>query len=288
MKQKALLVGINYPGTSHALNGCVNDVVLMSQILKQKFGFRNSNVRLLTDNSASTRNILHRLEWLVAGAEPGDVLFFHYSGHGAQIVDTNYDSDVEPDGMDEILCPIDLDWREKVIKDEQLKAIFDKVPRGVNLTVFLDCCHSGSGIDSQHRYQPFGLEGEDYDPLTDPNSPEKNRFLPTPADIASRGAGLNLQVKPRGLVSNPSNADNAGLLISGCQSSQTSADAYINRKYQGAATYFLAQTLAAHNYNVDHKTIIDTMNKGLSEAGYTQRPELNGDPGYYGNLFLRN
>jgi len=79
---------------------------------------------------------------LVRGAKAGDVLFFHYSGHGSQLPNFNPNVDYEPDGLDEILCPIDLDFKSKVIKDDDFKKIVKNVPKGVNLTVILDCCLS--------------------------------------------------------------------------------------------------------------------------------------------------
>lgn len=280
MSRKALLVGINYPGTSHELRGCVNDVMLMSEILTTQFGFRPKEKRMLTDRSATTENILERLDWLVDGAEPGDVLYFHYSGHGSQMIDQRYDDENEPDGKDEIICPIDLNWRDKVIRDDDLKAIFDKVPKGVNLTVVLDCCHSGSGLDHSYQYQPTGVAPADFDPL----SPNKSRLLPMPADIENRGMGLDLQPRKRKVQSR--DIDDTGLLISGCQSQQTSADAWIHNKYTGAATYFMAHVLKQHNYDVDYKTLVDQMNMYLAEYGYTQRPELNGSKKLFKGKFL--
>lgn len=293
MAKKAFLCGINYPGTSHALRGCVNDVMFMADVLKRHFGFKNKEVRLLTDHAATTANIIDRLNWLVEGAQPGDILYFHYSGHGAQMVDTNYDNDVEPDGKDEIICPVDLNWRDKVIRDEDLKAIFDRVPAGVKLTVMLDCCHSGSGMDHSYQYQPLGsgqatnFQLQDVAKEFGPDSPERNRGLDMPADIASRGIGMDLPVRKRAVLSESRDIDETGLLISGCQSNQTSADAYIQRKYQGAATYFLRCALEKYNYDVDHKTIVDFMNDKLSKSGYTQRPELNGSIKLFGEKFLK-
>lgn len=39
------------------------------------------------------------MHWLVRGAQPGDALFFHYSGHGGQAKATQGD---EADGMNEV------------------------------------------------------------------------------------------------------------------------------------------------------------------------------------------
>lgn len=279
-RKRALLVGINYPGTPHALNGCVNDVQTMSDILVKHYGFTDPKERrMLTDNSATTQAILDRLEWLVDGAQPGDVLYFHYSGHGSQMVNQYYNADYEPDGLDEILCPIDLDWRDKVIRDDQLKSIFDRVPAGVNLTVVLDCCHSGSGLDQSYQYQPIVKAR-----TVDVNSPNKARVLPMPADIANRGYGLNLQLKPRSVQSR--NIDRTGLLISGCQSDQTSADAWIHNKYMGAATYYLAYALEQNNWDINYKQLVEIMNNKLAQYGYTQRPELNGSVQLFTGNFL--
>jgi len=277
--RRALLVGINYPGTTYPLQGCVNDVNLMADILTEHYGFTDATQRrMLTDASATTAAILERLEWLVADTKAGDVLYFHYSGHGSQLVNQTYEADVEPDGLDEIICPVDLNWRDKVIRDDDLKRIFNKVPNGVALTVVLDCCNSGTGLDQDNQYQPLGDARELAAPET------RNRYLPMPADIANRGRGINLQPRPRSVQSRDVN--NTGLLISGCQSHQTSADAWINNKYMGAATYYLSQSLKNNNYDATHQTIIDEMNASMVKYGYTQRPELNGSGDLFATKFL--
>lgn len=47
----------------------------------------------------------------------GDVLFFHFSGHGTQIPDR---ASEESDGKDEAICPTDMN----VIADDDLRALF--------------------------------------------------------------------------------------------------------------------------------------------------------------------
>jgi hypothetical protein len=278
MAKKALLVGINaYP--SAPLRGCVNDVMAVSEMLTKHFGFATKDKRMLTDASATTANILERLNWLVDGAKPGDDLFFHYSGHGSQMIDSKYDSDEEPDGMDEIMCPVDLNWRDKVITDDMLKAIFDKVPAGVNLTVIMDCCHSGTILDQANQYQPLGLgEAREFGP----DSPNRNRLLPMPADIANRGIGLELPVrKPV-----ERNVNDTGMLITGCQSNQTSADAWLNNNYIGAATCSLLTTLEKYGYDITYKKLVEEMNQFMVTNRFTQRPELNGSTAHFEEKFL--
>jgi hypothetical protein len=90
--------------------------------------------------------------------------------------------------------------------------------------------------------------------------------------------------KPRALQRN---VDASGMLISGCQAHQTSADAYIDGDYIGACTYYLVKTLRDANYAAPYKSIVDSMNAQLAAAGYTQRPELNGPEVLFDKQFLQ-
>jgi metacaspase-1 len=285
-RKKALLVGINaYP--TAPLRGCVNDVMLMSEILVKHYGFSAKDKRVLTDAAATTANIRERLNWLVDDAQPGDVLYFHFSGHGSQVIDTDYNKEVEPDGLDEIICPVDINWRDKIIKDDELKNIFDRVPVGVSLTVVLDCCHSGTGLDQLHQYRPLGMARGEVAPEFGPDSPNRSRHLPMPADIECRGIGLDLKLTERSVQHrHESTVDDVGLLVSGCQPHQTSADAWIDNRYIGAATHAIASTLKRHKYRVSYKTLVDEMNAFMVNHRFTQRPELNGNPDLYGDLFI--
>ena len=91
-RRKALLIGINYFGTSGELHGCINDVRKMHSFLAERgFGAADSTLVLTDDvrqpaHQPTRANILAGMAWLVHGASPGDILFFHFSGHGGQQV----------------------------------------------------------------------------------------------------------------------------------------------------------------------------------------------------------
>lgn len=266
MDKRALIVGINYVGTKNQLNGCVNDAVLINELLRKNW-FREespSSVRMLTDDSATTANIIDRLKWLVADAKPGAVLLFTYSGHGVQMACPNYELHQEADGLDEAICPVDFDWRKNVIRDEDLKALFADVPKGVNLTVISDSCHSGD------------LLRELVDPSIQPSpSPNRPRTIPIPPDIRSRAFGL--LPKPRVRELRNSKEEQIGILISGCKSTQTSADAWIQpaRKYHGALTWYLSQVLAGCSYDISYSELVAKVNRELAANGYEQNPQLD-------------
>lgn len=146
-RRRALLVGINdYPDDAMRLNGCVNDVFLVSRTLQQS-GYDPSDIRLLLDERATRAEIAGRLEWLVQDARPGDERVFFYSGHGAQI--PQYGAGGDADRMDETLVPYDFDWNDGAthFTDKTFREFYSHLPfggaGGVLFNVILDCCHAG-------------------------------------------------------------------------------------------------------------------------------------------------
>ena len=135
-RRRALCVGIDeYP--SAPLAGCVADAKDWQGALNG-LGFETT---LLTNAKATRKAILDGLTGFIEDAEAGDVVVFQYAGHGTQLPDA--DGDDEDDGRDEAFCPIDMDTGAYVI-DDDVRAIFASIKEGVNVTCFIDCCHSGS------------------------------------------------------------------------------------------------------------------------------------------------
>lgn len=264
MARKALLVGINdYKGVGD-LRGCVNDVLDMHFSLRSLFNFKTRDIRVLTDSRATKDNILHRLKWLVKGAKRGDFLVFDFSGHGSQIRDRNGDEELG-DGLDELICPYDMDWDGTYIIDDDLNKIFKGVPEGVLLEVFLDCCHSGTGLKEMGLAPPPELAAE---------HPTLNRYLPPPADIFLRFNGEEDDLKKRELIKGiVKKGKKHHILWAGCMASQTSADAYINGRYHGAFTYYLNMHLR-RNPQVSRKELLRKVRSSLTHSGYSQVPQL--------------
>jgi metacaspase-1 len=271
--RRALLVGINqYQDPRNNLKGCVNDVLMMGKLITENFGFSHENVRLLVDDRATTANIRERLRWLVDDAGPGSVLLFHYSGHGSQVRDRN--GDEMDDALDEIICPYDLDWDDP-FTDDEFAQVIDSIPDGVNLTMILDCCHSGTG--SRQFFKEPGLRGR-----------QQTRFLVPPPDVAFRmAAGVQVdQGRPERTVNmvgkrdlptrrfGQSLTEQNAILISGCRSDQTSADDWIESDYHGALTYSLVQAITNKRYSVSYSDLIDTAGSWLEVNSYEQVPQL--------------
>ena len=94
-------------------------------------------------NEQATRaGILTGLGELIEGANSGDELVLQYSGHGTQVKD---DSGDEADLFDEALVPIDYQ-QGQLLLDDDLDIALRKLPSGAYLSLFMDCCHSGTNV----------------------------------------------------------------------------------------------------------------------------------------------
>mmetsp|Transcript_20429 Transcript_20429/g.30216 ORF Transcript_20429/g.30216 Transcript_20429/m.30216 type:complete len:373 (-) Transcript_20429:68-1186(-) len=148
-KHRALLIGINYVGQKAELSGCHNDVAQIKELI-MKEGFTDSpeTMKILCDDGEhddpTAKNLVNAFSWLIEEAEEGDSLFMHYSGHGGTMPDEDGD---EADGQDETMVPLDYLNVGHIIDDDLYKMIVAPLPSGVNLTIIMDCCHSGSIID---------------------------------------------------------------------------------------------------------------------------------------------
>jgi hypothetical protein len=150
--KKALLVGINYENNPNArLYGCINDINNMGDMLVDAFGYRLENITKLRDDAQQSflptrANILTRLAQLVRDSVNCEEIWFHYSGHGAQIYDRSGD---ERDGLDEIIVPIDYATNGIIVDDE----IFNILRFSRCRTILLfDSCNSGTVCDLQWQF----------------------------------------------------------------------------------------------------------------------------------------
>lgn len=125
-------------------------------MLTTKFGFAAEDIRLLIDEDDPDNisyakpnwvNIKASLNWLCTNRSVSDVIYFHFSGHGTQLLDTSGGvDDCEPDLLDEAIQS--ADWCS--LTDDDIKQYFRKLPLGTKATVTMDCCHSGTLLDSQN------------------------------------------------------------------------------------------------------------------------------------------
>lgn len=139
-RRRALCIGINQYPTA-PLSGCVADAQAWASAFR-RIGFEEPI--MLLDEKAKREAIIDSLTSLVTSSRPGDVIVFQYSGHGTRLPDVSGDElGGDSPNEDEAICPYDFVSGAFLI-DDDVGEIFNRLPSGVNLTCFMDCCHSGT------------------------------------------------------------------------------------------------------------------------------------------------
>lgn len=181
LQKHALIVAIsNYDSSTNWWNiSSENDIPLIKNALK-RHGFSETNIHEITGPSATKTGIVEGIKKHLLGPsiKKGDVVVFHYSGHGQQITDD--DENEELDGYDEALVPYDAphcpsmkkkdgvcvpDGKytgEKHLRDDEMNTLLQQLrervgPEG-NVVVILDSCFSGSGTRGEHTATSRGTD----------------------------------------------------------------------------------------------------------------------------------
>jgi len=281
-RRKALLIGINYIGSKHALKGCINDVKNIKQFLLQH-GYKEEDMVILTDDlapeSQPTRaNMLRGMQWLIKEAKPDDSYFFHYSGHGGLTEDLNGD---EESGFDDVIYPLDFEQAGSIIDDDIHDIMVRPLPQGARLTALFDCCNSGTALDLPYFYSTKGL-------LKEPNllkeasagllSAYKSYTSGDIDGVVSQVTNLFNRVSigkdgyeaAKKTKTSPSDV----IMFSGCKDDQTSADTFADGQATGAMSHAFVKIMT-QTPNQSYLTLLQNLRKLLEEGNYSQKPQLS-------------
>ena len=235
-RKLALLIGINgYTGGIPPLFGCMSDVEMQYELLCHRYGFNESDIIKLTDDTQEkpTRNNILRAfeEHLIKQAKPGDTVIFHYSGHGALITDPDpYDPANKTNGT---IIPVDASYNNR--NDIMGKTLFllSSQIKTDNYTMILDSCHSGGGTRGNHRVRSS----------TRPNTDDM-KANPSSAELKYQEQQLtNLGWDTNTLKTKRSKGTAKGVAIGSAQSSQLAVDAQFDGFSAGALSYLLTRYL---------------------------------------------
>jgi hypothetical protein len=146
----------------------------------------------------------------------------------------------ETDKRDETLISSDI----KGVLDDELKAILQNhLRRDVTLIGLFDSCHSGTILDLKYNY----LDSNNYNKYS-----ENNKVSECQGNI---------------------------IMISGCMDSQTSTEAFINNKNQGALTWSFIDCIKK-TPNCSWRELLKQMRDLLKTNGFSQIPQLSTDSFY--------
>jgi len=303
LSRKALLVGINdYPNPGDRLEGCVNDVFRMSEVL-QECGFSANDIRVSLNERATAKGILDRLAWLLDDPQENQELVLFYSGHGAQIPE--YGEMNEPDRNIETLVPYDFDWSpEHAITDHQICQLYSQLPFHTRFAMIFDCCHAGGihrdgarrarGLtppdDIRHREIEWSPQLEMWVPrgfkkLNPEFSSEKSvnkQFFGERGSSVRLGRASTLRGQTEARYEEDKGSKNSSqfgpylpLILEACEEGQLSYEYRHGVTSFGAFTFALS-TLLRQKKKTSFDTLVKETGKLLKKLEYAQTPQILG------------
>lgn len=142
----------------------------------------------------------------------------------------------EVTGYDQMIIPIDL---QSIVDDDLKNIIQNNLPNGATLIAFFDSCFSGSVLDLPYTYM---------DSLDNNNVTENANQVETTGNV---------------------------IMISGCSDVQTSADALINNKNNGAMSWAFLEAFKKNNKDISWRNLLVQMRELLRKSTFSQIPQLS-------------
>ncbi|EJT69648.1 hypothetical protein GGTG_12532 [Gaeumannomyces tritici R3-111a-1] len=252
-KRFALLVGIDQYSSDGSrkgengkslslgnLRGCVNDVRAIADFLRNELQLQDPRILLsptLSSSSAPTKptdlrptfdNIKKEFDSVAEQAGPGDLFFFHFSGHGARLQPTSK----SPPGRstDPSLMTMDFCCGKPAVRGWQLNEWLKRLnEKKIRTIVTLDSCHSGGAFRTGGSFRtPEGW-------TTIPNLPADEEAIAEMAiESGSRDGELETSwsINPDGFT-----------LMAACESHELAAEKSVNGVSHGAFTNALLACL---------------------------------------------
>ncbi|MGK7872949.1 MAG: caspase family protein [Xenococcaceae cyanobacterium] len=212
--------------------GCVTDVALQKELLIHRFGFNPNDILILTDETEQKpirANIIEAFEnHLIEQAKPGDVVVFHFSGHGSRVIDPN---PIHEDDLNSTFVPTDASSDRDTVPDIMGRTLFLLMSalQTENVTAVLDCCYSGGGTRGNVRIR---------------SARGGSRFKPSDTELEYQKQWLEqLSLDEAEFNRRRSIGVAKGVVIASAQRHQESADMSFNGFNAGAFTYLLTQYL---------------------------------------------
>ncbi|MEH0630564.1 MULTISPECIES: caspase family protein [Streptomyces] len=147
-KVHALLVGIDTYRLSHLnLRGCVNDVRLAEQLLRERIAPTDLVIEKRCDEQATRAGIVEAFRSHLGGLGADDIALFWYSGHGSTGPLPEEIWYAESAGMCQTVVCHDSRADVADLYDKELAVLaHEVVSTGATLVTIMDACHSRSAM----------------------------------------------------------------------------------------------------------------------------------------------
>jgi hypothetical protein len=303
----ALLIGVDFYMTGNArkdkfgsvihypsLRGCVNDIALIECFLKDEIGLTDEYIFKITSTGPDIggqavpkedpstwptyQNISQAFHEVLDKAQPGDLVYIHYSGHGAR-VQTAYRNLKGHDGIDEALVPLDIEVlsegpQSKYVRDVEIACWLQSfVDKGLRTTVVVDSCHSGSTNRSKGNATPRGTGILDCSMLpsdvVNDDGLTSESSLATPPDDSRHGrVQRNWLLEPHGYT-----------FLAACSAFQRANEYQFTEKVHGALTYYLVDALRSGPSRMPLSALHTRICANVQSHFAGQTPILDGEDG---------
>jgi hypothetical protein len=204
------------------------------ELLRHRYGFQPADILLLTDDTAqkpTRNNILAAFEeHLIKQAKPGDVVVFHYSGHGGLVTDLESPDDRTLNGS---LIPIDCtsDQRNDIM-GRTLFLLSSQIQTD-SFTMILDSCYSGGGLRGNQVVRAVPQRRSDEPPVV--ASAAEQQYQKNQRKKLGWSDSEFQERRRKGVAK--------GVALGSAQKDQTAVDARHNGFHAGALTYLLTRYL---------------------------------------------
>ncbi len=270
IKKHALLIGIGeYEKNAQWPDlAALNDINLIeSTILGQ--GFEQQNIHRLINNSATKKMIISALRKKILNKiNPGDIVYFHFSGHGQQIQDFSGD---EIDGLDECLVTYkahkhfnyDAYQGAEHLTDDELNKILDTIRRKLgqngHLLLTIDACYSGSITRGLIKVRGTNI------------------IMADTTFIEAHGKQANQIDKYYLSSSNNKNSALAPMVvITGASPYEVAQEYKMEQKEHGLFSYSFCQALSNLPPNATYKSLQDVVDMKMKQKTFSQNVHFEG------------
>ncbi|EEU41788.1 uncharacterized protein NECHADRAFT_87859 [Fusarium vanettenii 77-13-4] len=293
----ALMIGINYYPKDRHLYGSVSDVNDIKKYLEQH-STTPVHTAVLTatvpndsesskepppepfENRPTRANVLMHLRRIIDSANPGDHVYIHFSGHGAQLPSEGKVGETGFGELGLVLFENDEHGASYFRGRSLAQALRRMVDKGLVITVVLDCCFSGLVSRGDHG-RGFGIRTMEYDSTLDADRSQQDQECKLVLGSSGRDAQVDRDwlVDPQGYT-----------IITACGPHEKALEVLVNKQQiRGALTYHLLKALTALSKlqeTVSHQSLHEMVVSMMQSSGYSQTPMRYGNTrlSFFGSL----
>jgi Caspase domain len=285
----ALLIGIDHYEPNpyfKSLRGAVRDIDKVADYLKISLKISDERITRLTSPLPDSnvladvrtarqeipptyQNIVDAFSRITATANPGDLVYIHYSGHGGRV--KTIFAELKGDGQfDEGLVPMDVGDRGHYLRDVEMTTLLKRMTdKGLLVTVIFDSCHSGGATrdDGDIRGSRDGRPDIE-DRSTD--SMVANR-----AELLENWRVATQNSNTQGWLPNQRDY----VFLGACRPTEFAYEASFaaGQERNGALTYWMIDTLNSSTANLTYQALYDRVKGQIQSKFPNQLPMLLGE-----------